>query len=128
MPRTTVALALLLMLGACSTQPPPREVGSVVPVVDPSALPEAAAPTAAPADAAPAKLKKPDCVVIEAANEGEGLRAEGKWLREHYPGFKRLGQGVSLPGEHVYDYIDIETETAEKLSVCFDITSFFGKF
>jgi len=105
----------------------PREAPSA------AAAPAAAAPDPAPGTSpaaesgAAAEPQKPDCVVIEAANEFEGLRAEGRWLREHYPGFKKLGQALSPPGEHVYDYIDIETAAGEKVSVCFDITSFFGK-
>jgi hypothetical protein len=64
---------------------------------------------------------------MHATTEPEGLKEEGQWLHEHYPGWKKVSQGVS-PGERVYDHLEIVTPSGEKHAVCFDITNFFGKF
>ena len=76
-----------------------------------------------------AAAKAPECVVLQAKTESEGLDAEGRWLHEHYPGWKKLKQSLGGdPSGRKFDRLEIETPTGEKHSVCFDITSFFGKF
>ncbi len=72
--------------------------------------------------------KAPECFVIQAANEREGLAAEGSWLHEHYPGWKKVGQSLvfGADGKSI-DHVDIVDSSGEKHSVCFDITSLFGK-
>jgi hypothetical protein len=108
---------LVTLLAACTATSRP-----------PVATAPQSAPTAVPAPATSAG-KAPECFVIQAANEREGLAAEGKWLHDHYPGWKKMGQslGVGADGES-FDHVDIVDSSGEKRSVCFDITSFFGKW
>jgi hypothetical protein len=73
--------------------------------------------------------KKPDCVTIQATTEPAGLKEEGRWLRDHYSGWKKVGQHLLMgQGNQRFDSIDIVSPAGEKQSVCFDITNFFGKF
>lgn len=98
-------LPLLLLLAGCATARP------------------------RPADPAPeAKRESPECVAIDAANESEGIAAERRWTAAHFPGFGEVEQAlVSDADGRSFDYITIQNATGEKMRVCFDITSFFGK-
>jgi hypothetical protein len=124
--------ALAALLAACATPATPP-VTAAPPAALPtpvSAPPQAAAPppVASPAAAVP-DTKKAECVVIQAASEREGLAAEGKWLHEHFPGWKKVSQSLvmgAVEGQR-FDEVDILDGAGEKHSVCFDITSFFGK-
>jgi hypothetical protein len=113
---------LVTLLAACTAAS--RSPVATAPRSAPAAAP---APAASLGSAAPEK-KAPECFVIQAANEREGLATEGKWLHDHYPGWKKVGQslGVGEDGKS-FDYVDIVDSSGEKHSVCFDITSFFGK-
>ncbi len=66
-------------------------------------------------------------VIVEAAHESEGIRAEYRWLSEHYPGYKRGPQHLRGANGRAYDQLDIVTAGGQHRSVYFDITSFFGK-
>src|SRR4051794_12019432 len=71
---------------------------------------------AAPAPAAPA-AKAPECAVMQAKTEPEGLNEEGRWLHEHYPGWKKVKQSAGPgPGGKLFDYLEIVTPTGEKHS------------
>jgi hypothetical protein len=97
--------ALAAALAACaSIKPPP---------------PDAPAPPAPDA---------PECVVIQAANEGGGLASEHGWLDDHYPGWRQLRQTLGRgDGDKWYDIIEFALPSGKQYSVCFEITSFFGK-
>lgn len=70
-----------------------------------------------------------NCVLILAATEPEGLRAEGKWLHEHWPGWRRTRQSTGFgKGGAVYDSLDVVTPDGASHSVCFDISSWYGKY
>ena len=56
-----------------------------------------------------------------------GIRAERAWVTTHYPGFVFRRQSLRRDGERSFDVIDIETKEKSPVSVCFDITEFFGK-
>jgi len=115
--------------GAAPTAAAVAPAGAVAPAAA-APVPATAAATA-PAAAPPAPGKgRHDCVVIDAANEQAGLAAEGKWLHEHYPGWKKVGQAlvVGADGKSRFDDVDILDAAGEKHTVCFDITSFFGKW
>ena len=66
-------------------------------------------------------------VLVKAANEREGIKAEYRWLSEHYPGYKRQTQHLRAANGRAYDQLDIVTADGQHHSVYFDITSFFGK-
>jgi hypothetical protein len=118
-----LAWMLVMLLAACTaTSRPPV---AAAPQSAPAAVP---APATSAGPAAP-EQKAPECFVIQAANEREGLAAEGKWLHDHYAGWKKTGQSLVFGAEgKSFDYVDIVGSSGEKHSVCFDITSFFGKF
>jgi hypothetical protein len=65
-------------------------------------------------------------IVITAQNEDEGVKAEYRWLREHFPGYREIHQYLMTQKGH-YDRIDIMTVDGQSRSVYFDINSFFGK-
>jgi hypothetical protein len=76
----------------------------------------------------PATAAAPECVVIQAAGEGEGLASERGWLDDHYPGWKELRQALGTgSGDKWYDIVEFALPSGKQSSVCFDITSFFGK-
>ena len=88
--------------------------------------------TSTPSPAPSPSPKKPDCVKMTATTEPEGLKEEGRWLHDHYPGWKKVSQSLSLPpgpaAGQAYDYLEIVTPDGLKHSVCFDISSYLGKF
>ena len=134
--RVATAVCLLIsamLLAACTAAPHPTSPAK--PAAAPSTSPPAGArsssspapsPTAPGAEAgAPAK----DCVVISAANEREGLASEGNWLHEHYPGWHKTSQSLVMgTGGKTYDLVSLVTPDKATHDVCFDITSFYGKF
>jgi hypothetical protein len=67
-------------------------------------------------------------VLIQAPDTQAGVRAEYTWLKQKYPGYKRISQALRTPDGKAYDLIKIETTDGQQLSVYFDITAFFGKF
>ncbi len=67
-------------------------------------------------------------VVIKASNEQRGVRMEYEFLARHYPGYKRGGQALAEHKGHMVDILDFTGGDDQPYSVCFDISSFFGKF
>jgi hypothetical protein len=105
-------VALLLVASACATAPKP-------------AAPATEAPKTQTAEAAGTC---DDPIVIHAANEGEGIRKEGEWIRAHYGPFTKNGQGLGRCKGKAADSIDFTTTTGKKHTVWFDISEWFGKF
>ncbi len=66
-------------------------------------------------------------VVIKAADELTGIRAEYDWIAARYPGFRRDRQAVLNSGGRLYDAIDVTTAAGEHKTFYFDVTQFFGK-
>jgi hypothetical protein len=90
------------------------------------AAPEA--PPQAPATPAPA-AKTVECIKIQAKTEPAGIKEESRWLHDHYPAWKKVRQGLAPGGgDQKFDHVDIVSPSGEKLTICFDITNFFGKF
>jgi hypothetical protein len=67
-------------------------------------------------------------VIRDAKNSMDGIRAEGRWLAQHYPGSTKKSQALLMNNGKKYDLIEIETSEGKRVSVYFDITSFFGVF
>lgn len=65
---------------------------------------------------------------MTATTEPAGLKEEGRWLHDHYPGWKKVSQSLRQGAGKAYDYLEVVTPDGMKHSVCFDITSFLGKF
>lgn len=67
-------------------------------------------------------------IVINAANEMDGVPAEYEWLKSHYPGYKLKLQKLVMHNEKPYDLLTIITKKGEEKTIYFDISNFFGKF
>lgn len=67
-----------------------------------------------------------DAVIVDAAGEYEGVKAEYGWLHQNNPGCKKSAQSVTSEGGRSYDVVEIQC-ASEKRTIHFDITSFFGK-
>lgn len=66
-------------------------------------------------------------IIIKAKSEQKGVAAEYEWLRNNYPGYKKITQSLKSNGNKHYDAIFIETKQEEEKTIYFDITKFFGK-
>ncbi len=70
-----------------------------------------------------------NAVLIRGASDNfAGVHAEYVWLRKHYPGYKRQKQAHTKPAERHYDELTIKKADGSTITVCFDITEFFGKY
>ena len=67
-------------------------------------------------------------IVKTTAGSRVGIRAEYLWLSQKYPGFKRIWQKLLDQGGKPYDALEIETTDGQRLTVYFEISSFFGKY
>lgn len=67
-------------------------------------------------------------IVINAANEMDGVPAEYEWLKAHYPGYKVKLQKLVMHNDKPYDLLTIITNKGEEKVIYFDISNFFGKF
>ena len=72
-------------------------------------------------------LSKENAIILKANTEQEGVAAEYKWVRQHYPGYQLKSQSAELSGKIKYDILKIDTAKKEDLTLYFDITGFFGK-
>jgi hypothetical protein len=86
-------------------------------------------------------------VVAGGSSTSQGIAAERSWLRQKYPGHRFVRQGaVPNSGAKSYDLLTIQVQEAsgvllapvaeatqaptgawKELTICFDITGFFGK-
>ncbi len=67
-------------------------------------------------------------IFITEKGEIAGVRAEYAWLKEKYPGYKRVSQRLVNNDKKPYDVVSIETTDGVKKDVYFDISGFYGKF
>ena len=67
-------------------------------------------------------------IIIDKTNESDGVAAEYKWLREHYPGYTMIRQSLQNKDNKPYDVLSIKTKDGENKDIYFDISNFFGKF
>jgi hypothetical protein len=68
-----------------------------------------------------------NAIVIKASNERDGVKAEYRWIAEHFPGYKRGRQALLNQSNRSYDELDFTTASGEPKTVYFDISDFFGK-
>ena len=68
--------------------------------------------------------------MIDARNEDEGVKREYAWIRENYHGATDDSQDLILDctrqGSH-HDAVHITTANGQKVTIYFDINSWFGK-
>ncbi len=77
-----------------------------------------------------------DAIIVDITNPIDGVRFEYFILRGLYPGYKLLFQYVMEPdvsevpasSKKIYDVLEIKTSTNKKITIYFDITSFYGKY
>lgn len=67
-------------------------------------------------------------IVITEKTEGAGVKAEYKWLNEHYPGYTRLNQSLTTHNKKPFDILKIKTAEGSEKQIYFDISNFFGKW
>src|SRR2546425_2477594 len=67
-------------------------------------------------------------VVLTARTDQEGVQAERAWLSDHYPGHGQYMQGLSTPGKRMFDVLSFTSADGRAVSVCFDITAWFGRY
>jgi len=109
--RIVLTVGLIALIAACAT----ATVSSPASVVT---------PTGALSDTI-------DCdhpLVVKATSEGEGIQAERDWLDAHYPNHSRYAQALARSSGRSFDILTFNAGDGRPISVCFDITSFFGRF
>ncbi len=95
----------------------------------PAPAPAAPSPTPAPTTPPAPAAKAAECIKIRATTEPAGLKEEGRWLHDHYPRWTKTSQSLAPgAGNQQFDHVNIVSPSGEKLTICFDITNFFGKF
>ena len=67
-------------------------------------------------------------IKIDAPNEDAGIKAEYRWIAEHYPGSRRGGQGLLQCNGKAVDQLDFTDAHGKKVTVFFDISGWFGKY
>jgi hypothetical protein len=123
-----LSIFALLLATACATtttSPTPQPVAAAA--AEPAA-PPATTDTRPHAVIIPARgLSCNSAIVINATTEDTGIAEENAWIKENYPGAKKVGQALLTCNGKSADQVDIETANGRKVSVYFDISNFFGK-
>jgi hypothetical protein len=109
--------AVLLLTSSCATHSP---------AVDSSSGPPTAIEEGITYEGGDGSSCDKAVLIRGAKHNGEGIEAEYAWLGEHCPGFRRDSQGLHSEDERHYDVVTIETMSGSPVTVCFDITEFFG--
>ena len=65
--------------------------------------------------------------IAGASGEIQGVRAERWWIYSRYPRATITRQELSTVKDRDYETITFSPEPNKSMTVCFDITSFFGK-
>jgi hypothetical protein len=117
----------LFFLAACATKPQP--------VVQPATVAQPA-PVSQPQPAGSRRLSVPlpargttcaTAVGAQGKNEREGLASEGAWIRDNYPGAKKVSQSLTQCDGKPADVVEIRTADGQSVKVYFDISEWFGK-
>jgi len=110
------AAVVALLFAACASAPP---------APPPDVRPTGGRPS--PPTAARG-LSCDSAIVIDAANEHEGINREYAWIRENYPGAKRESQDLLQCNGKPADAIHIVTANGQKVTLYFDISGWLGKY
>src|SRR5437879_2051147 len=120
----TLAIFAILLATACATTPAPQPAAAATPETAPAET----RPATPGAVIIPARgLSCNSAIVIKATTEQTGIAEENAWIKENYPGATKVGQALLTCNDKPADQVDIETANGRKVSVYFDISSFFGK-
>lgn len=82
----------------------------------------------APAGAIPDTVSCDRPLVVKARTEPEGIGAERRWIDAQYPGHSGYAQALVRGQGRVFDVLTFSAADGRAISVCFDITSFFGRW
>jgi len=110
-----VVLVIAALLTGCSSATPP------------SAPPAAQATGGGGISTASRGLSCDSAIVIQAANENEGIKREMAWIRQNYPGATKESQDLLTCNDKPADAIHIVTANGTKVTLYFDISGWFGK-
>jgi hypothetical protein len=66
-------------------------------------------------------------VVVHAASEADGIRAEYAYLAAHWPGGHRGRQALLMRAGHYYDTLELTDVQGQEHTVYFDISEYFGR-
>lgn len=72
-----------------------------------------------------------DCdrpLVVKAGTERQGIAAEREWIDTQFPGHTPYSQALAREHGRSFDILTFDSADGRRISVCFDITSFFGKW
>jgi len=106
--KRSLTVFLLLVAAACATTPAP-----------------------APAPKSASSQDGTSCetaIKIDAPNEDAGIKAEYRWIAEHYPGSRRGSQSLLQCNDKAADMIEFTDANGNKVTVFFDISGWFGKY
>jgi len=67
-----------------------------------------------------------DAILILEPNEDAGIRAQRKWLADHFPGYRKLHSALDFKGEKHFDIVTIRLADGTEKTLFFDVTSFYG--
>jgi hypothetical protein len=128
MTRTLTIFALLLATACATTPAPPAAQTAPQPAAAEAAAPAETADTRPRGIIIPARgLSCRSAIVINATSEETGIAEENTWIKENYPGAKKVKQALTTCNDKPADQIDIETANGRSVSIYFDISNFFGK-
>lgn len=66
--------------------------------------------------------------VVRAGDERRGVLAERDFLHKHYPGSVEMMQALLDVSQRPMDELTIKSPDGTVYTVCFDISSFYGRF
>ena len=66
-------------------------------------------------------------IIIIAATEAEGVRAEYDWLDGRFTPYQLLKQELTTEDRRWYDILTIKTDAGDIGIIYFDVTSYYGK-
>jgi hypothetical protein len=66
--------------------------------------------------------------IVGARGEFDGVRAEYDWVGARFPGYRMNQQALLMNNGRSFDLLAFTTASGDEVEVCFDITSFYGKW
>jgi hypothetical protein len=67
-------------------------------------------------------------VIVNTDDPKKGVAAEYQWLKDNHPGGQRGRQAVGRDAKgRIFDHVEWIKPDGSSVSVCFDVTRFFGK-
>jgi hypothetical protein len=126
----TLSIFALLLAAACATTPaPPAATTTTQPAAATETAPPETTNTRPRGVVLPARgLSCNGAIVIAATTERTGIAEENAWIKENYPGARKVKQALTKCNDKAADVVDIETANGRTVSLYFDISNFFGKY